>query len=121
MSYAFKAALLSGLLYPGAGHINLTSYKRGITLILMTSIGFIVLISEAMQRATVIANKIAAEGGVVSVSSVAKALEEMSLASSGGMLGFFMVGLFAIWVLGIVDAYRLGHIKDTGKTLADNC
>ena len=36
MSHALKAALLSGLVFPGLGQIMLKHYKRGIAVVVVT-------------------------------------------------------------------------------------
>ena len=54
MNNALKGALLSGLVFPGLGQVNLKHYKRGIALMLIVSISLLVIVVKAVLQALTI-------------------------------------------------------------------
>ena len=49
-----KGALLSGLVFPGAGQIALKHYKRGIALVFAVTIGMVAMVVKGVQVALAI-------------------------------------------------------------------
>jgi hypothetical protein len=78
MKKSTKAALLSGLIFPGIGHMVLKSYRRGFVLVLLALVATSVIINVAMQRALAIVDRISS--GDISVES--EAIAEMILRDS---------------------------------------
>jgi len=55
---ASKAALLSGLIFPGIGHMVLKQYLRGSVLMLSALAAFSVIVTRVFQRALTIVDRI---------------------------------------------------------------
>ena len=108
MKRSSKAALLSGLIFPGIGHIVLKQYLRGSVLILLALVALSVIVARIYQRALIIVDRI--NSGDIPVDTVA--IADMVSNSTSGTDSFIdniaVVVLGACWLFGIIDSYRLG-------------
>jgi hypothetical protein len=109
---SIKAALLSGLVFPGLGQLVLKYYKRGIVLMFMVSASLMVLIFKAVQHALTILEKIELEGGVIDIYSITEAATQASSSSDSLIYKLGILLIVACWIFGIVDAYRIGKKMD---------
>jgi uncharacterized metal-binding protein len=118
MDNSLKGALLSGLVFPGLGQLVLKHYKRGAIIIIAVLISLFIVVVEAVQRALAILEEIQLEGSEISISSISEAASRASTTS--GSLAFNLALSLAIllWIIGAVDAYRIGKKKDIEKGLA---
>jgi len=112
MNNSLKGAFLSGLIFPGLGQVVLKHYKRGAVIMLTVLVSLSVVAVKAVQHALAILEKIELEGGSISMSTISNAAAKASTTS--GSLTFNLVLLLVIlcWIIGIVDAYRIGKKKD---------
>ncbi|MFZ2631608.1 MAG: hypothetical protein WA081_04880 [Desulfosalsimonadaceae bacterium] len=112
MKASLKGALLSGLVFPGAGQIALKHTGRGIALILAVMVGMAAMIVKGVQIALAILDKLAASGGVIDVPAITAAATRAITASDSLILNgaFFLIVI--CWVFGIVDAYFIGRKID---------
>jgi hypothetical protein len=95
MKKSSKAALLSGLIFPGIGHIFLKEYLRGSALVVLSLAALSVVVTIAYQHALLIVDRIIS--GDVSVEAVENAA---------------VIVLVACWLAGIIDSYRLGAVQE---------
>ncbi|MBF0264185.1 MAG: hypothetical protein HQL46_02865 [Gammaproteobacteria bacterium] len=100
-----SAVLLSAFICPGLGHLLLNKYRLGISLMTASAISLLILLYQLTQRATEI---------IKSIQSVE--IEAMDIARIVEMLfedAFYMRAaasvLLILWVIGIVDSYRLSR------------
>ena len=112
MSNSLKAALLSGLVFPGLGHIILKHRKRGITLMLAVSASLLVIVVKAVQQALTILEKIESDGGPIDMSMISNAATQSFTSSDSLIFNFALLFIILCWFIGIVDAYRIGKRKD---------
>ena len=112
MNNAVKGALLSGLVFPGLGQVMLKHYKRGIALMLAVSVGLLVVIVKVTQQAFTILEKIESEGRGVDMRAISKAATQAFNASDSLIYGFVSLWIIFCWIIGVVDAYRMGKKKD---------
>jgi len=117
MNHAFKSALLSGLVYPGLGHWVLKRYKRGVFLMLAVTAALLVIIIQAVQQAFMVLEKIQAKGGTIDLDTLSKTVTEATTSRSL-MFDLLFLFLIACWVVGIVDAFRIGRKKDIAERAA---
>ena len=110
MTNSLKAALLSGLVFPGLGQIFLKHYKRAAVIIVGTLAGMALIIVEAVQLGLAIMEKIMSEGGAIDMETISAAATQAVTSLFTFNLGFLLIILF--WSIGTVDAYRLGKKKD---------
>lgn len=109
MSRALQAALLSGLVFPGTGHLLLKKYTRGWILIIVSTLTLIFLFKGAMHQANDIMQKIEANGGVLNLESVTTLVQkEVPSNQDTATLGIAAWVLLIAWLIGVIDAYRVG-------------
>jgi hypothetical protein len=71
-----------------------------------------VVVVKAVQYALVILEKIELEGGIISTSTILNAATQAS-ANSGSLTYNLLFLLISVcWIIGTVDAYRIGKKKD---------
>ncbi len=110
MGQPLTAALLSALVFPGAGHYFL---KKRIVGILLASVAFAALtivIVEAVERTLQIVEKIQRGEVPLDIETI-KELVAMQLSGSQAPLINIAALVFLIsWVFGIVDSFRVGRL-----------
>lgn len=109
MSKSIKAALWSGLVFPGAGHLYLKRYGRGVVLIAVSAICLVIIASKAAAQVMAVLGQIEAEGGMIDPSRVSELASRATVAADTPALSTAIMVLIVCWVLGLVDAYRLGR------------
>ena len=112
MNNSLKGALLSGVVFPGLGQVILKQYKRGIALMLIASVNMLLIIVKAVQQAFIILNKIELEGGVINGSAISNAATQASTSSGSLIFNIALLLIILCWIIGVVDAYRIGKKKD---------
>jgi len=107
MNGKMKAALLSGLVCPGAGQIYNRQYVKGIALVI-AAVGliaaFIYELWDAMVKVVASMPPDEVMGDLFGISH--RLIEENGAAFSG-----IIYALIAVWVIAIVDAYVKGDTK----------
>jgi len=112
MKISTKAALLSGLVFPGIGHLTLKRYLRGSSLILITLISLSVIVTVAVRRALSIVDGIG-DGEIPIESGAILELASNSVSNMDGLLvNVSLMVAGACWVAGVVDSYRLGIAQE---------
>lgn len=112
MNNSLKGALLSGLVFPGLGQVVLKRYKRGVVIMLAVLVSLTVIVVEAVQRALVILENIELEGGALDMSAITNAATQASTGSGNLIFTLFLLLIVVSWIIGVVDAYRIGRKKD---------
>ena len=112
MNNSLKGALLSGLVFPGLGQIILKHYQRGIALMVTVLVGLSVIVVKATQQAFIILEKIESEGGPIDMSTISNAATQSSTTSDNFIFNFVAILIIICWIVGVVDAYRIGKKKD---------
>jgi hypothetical protein len=112
MKNSMKGALLSGLVFPGLGQIALKHYWRGFTLVLAVMAGLYIMIVTAVQQAYAILDTIEADGGMPDSDTISQAAAQAVAASDSPMITVVSVLIIVCWIVGIIDAYRIGKQKD---------
>ena len=108
MKPSIKAALLSALVFPGAGHLLLKKYPVAAALATAAGMGAYVLMTQAFDIALTISAKI--QNGEIPldpIQIITAINQHISMAQSQTASIATWVIIIA-WVIGIVDAYRLG-------------
>lgn len=110
MTQAIKAALLSGLIFPGAGHMALKQYRRGSVLMLGTLIALAVIIRTAVQQALAVVDRINIGEFAVDTGTIAELVSRSTSGVETATLNIATLVIVVCWVVGIVDSYRLGIV-----------
>jgi len=111
MKRSIKAALISGLVFPGLGHIYLKKYLVGGVLLFVAGVSVYSLSVTAIDTAVSVAKEI--EAGEVSIDedAIGRLIEQKSQGSAKAM-NLSLVVLMLSWAIGIVDSYRAGRGKE---------
>ena len=108
MNKAIKAALLSALVFPGAGQFYLKRYWRGLLMMLITIVGLAVIIIKATTAALDRLQALQGTGTAFDINAISSLAEQ----SSANMLSdntIILVFLVACWIFSVLDAYRIGR------------
>ena len=106
MNKPIKAALLSALVFPGAGHIFLKEKFRGILFAGISLVCLYLLVTEILKGAMQIAEKI--QRGEIAP-NVAE-ITELAFRQAGAQPDSNVSALLIVcWLASILDAYRLGR------------
>jgi len=112
MKRSTKAALLSGLVFPGIGHMVLKQYLRGSVLILSALLAVSSIVTAAIKRALIVVDHI--NSGEIPIET--RAITEAIANSAGGadslIVNISLIILGACWLIGIIDSYRLGIAQE---------
>lgn len=105
MHRGMVAALLSGLVWPGAGQLYNREFKKGALLIGLTlAVAMVVIVATASE----LTRQLPADMGDLDADLV-RTLPAQVLAARSGMLMVSSLLLLAAWAYGIVDAYVGGR------------
>ena len=112
MSRSIKVALLSGLVFPGLGHLVLKQYLRGWILMLAALAAISTIVIVTTRRALAVIDGMAS--GEIPVDTVAiSELVSNSISSTDNLIAnISMIVLIACWLIGIIDSYRLGKTHE---------
>lgn len=114
MSRSTNAVLLSALVLPGAGHLYLKHYWRGAALISISLACLWVFVDRAMQQVSTVIEMLEAEGGALDAGQVSDLVTQTSNSSGSTAVTLATLVLGGCWLLGMVDAYRLGRDEANG-------
>jgi hypothetical protein len=112
MKKSLKGALLSGLVFPGAGQIALKHMARGTALICIILISFGVIIAKGTQIALAVLQKIEAAGGVLDIQTITEASNRAVISSDSYIMHGGILLILLCWIFSIIDAYRIGKKLD---------
>lgn len=116
MNKPIKAALLSAFLFPGAGQFFLKRYFLGAGLASAAFLTIYLIISEAIDRARQIVEKIQSGEVQLEVTTIAELVSRQSIGTDSQQLTIATAILTISWLVGIVDSFRVGRVqKNTPK------
>ncbi len=120
MKYAVKGILFSGLVFPGLGQLMLKRYQRGIAIVLVVLICFIVLTVKATRQALAILEQLESTGGNIDMNAISSAAATASAYSDNLTMNACLILILICWCMGTIDAYMIGRRMDRqGKTTPD--
>ncbi len=85
---------------------------------LAVSASLLVILMNAVQGAFAILEKIELEGGVIDMSTISKAATQASTTSESLIFNLALLLIMLCWIIGTIDAYRIGRKKDIEERLA---
>lgn len=106
MRKSTQAMLWSAAIFPGAGHLFLKSFARGFAFIAMSLISLSVLLFQIVLLASQIIEQRLAAGSNLDIPSLVSATLQAS--AKNNILTIAIWVLVLSWLLGTLDAYRLG-------------
>jgi hypothetical protein len=108
-----KAALLSGLVFPGIGHVFLKNYLRGSVLVLVALAALSVIVTRTFQRAMIIVDQINSGNVPVDTAAVADMVAASTTSTGTFVDNAALLALLACWLIGVIDSYRLGAAQES--------
>jgi len=112
MKIPTKAALLSGLILPGIGHIVLKQYLRGSLLVLFSLLALSIIVTRVFQRALTIVDRINSGDIPADTGAIADMVSNSASAADGFTENIALLVLGACWLIGIIDSYRIGIAQE---------
>ena len=112
-----KAALISGLVFPGLGHIYLRKYIVGISLVCLAGWSIYTVAESVIGTAFDIAAEIENGGMVIDPGSIGRLLAQRTH-EAGQSTNLAVWVLTASWLVGIVDSYRAGRALERLEKLS---
>ena len=114
MKISTKAALLSGLVFPGIGHMYLKRYVHGVILSLGAASAIYFIVSVVVTTALEVSEKI--QGGNVPLDMGAITdLVSQQLSGAERSMNIATIGLVVFWVIGVADSYRQGRVIEKSE------
>lgn len=116
MSRSTTAVVLSALVLPGAGHLYLKHFRRGIALLVISLACLWIIVDRAMQQASAVLGRLETEGGALDAGHISDLVSQTANSSGSTVATGATLVLAGCWLVGIVDAYRLGKNDAKGAT-----
>ncbi len=112
MKRATKAALISGLVFPGTGHLYLKKYIPGAILVIAAFFCAYQITSDAIDSAQQMVERMQSSNGLADIDALLELAAEQK-AEDRSYLSDLPMTLFTVfWLIGIADAYRIGRAQD---------
>jgi hypothetical protein len=111
MKRSTKAALLSGLVFPGIGHIYLKLYVHGTILLVGAASAIYFILYVAVNTALEVVEKIQSGGIPLTAEAITELVSQQSSGSEEST-NIATIALLICWVIGIADSYRQGRAQE---------
>jgi hypothetical protein len=112
MRKSLKGALLSGLVFPGYGQFVMKHYKRGIALMIISFACLVVIGVKVQQQIFIVLENIEYGNDAIDMSGILNAVSLTDTTSGDVVYRFASLLLLFCWIIGVIDAYRIGRIED---------
>lgn len=111
MKKPIKAALLSALIYPGAGHLLIKKYFRGSVWAILFSIPLFLILIEVINKTNQIIEQIVAkiERGEIPLElfTITESVSNLTSDLYSPALNIKLYLMFIIWLIAILDIYQV--------------
>ncbi|PKG37704.1 hypothetical protein [Psychromonas sp. Urea-02u-13] len=114
MKIAMKAALLSALVFPGAGHLFLKKYPTGMALVSTFLLAFYFLSIDLLDKVDALLKQIESGHIPLTVPAITELISNQSMGMDTQTASFITSALGVLWLIAIWDAYRIG--RHTSRT-----
>ena len=117
MRKSTTAVMLSGFVFPGAGHFYLKQWGPGIVLMAVAASATYFIVSVSLTIALELSAKI--QSGIIpaDIGAIAN-LVSQQLSASAQTTNAATTVLLVCWVIGVVSAYRQGRALEQLDTMA---
>lgn len=112
MKKSIKAALFSGLIFPGVGQFSLKRYARGLIFFVPAISSLAYMLDNSMRKAFAIMDQIERGEVPLDPDAIANLISATASSSESLMLASAQWIIIACWMISIIDAYRLGKLAD---------
>ncbi|MEH6357852.1 MAG: hypothetical protein V7745_02605 [Pseudomonadales bacterium] len=108
MNKPTKAALLSALIIPGAGHFFLKRTLSGVVLAGVAVMALYVLVSSAVERALELVDKIQRGEVLPDIAAITELVLKQPMGAEAQAINMAMI----VWIVAVVDSYRVGRLQE---------
>jgi len=108
MNKAMKAALLSALVLPGAGHLLLKKYITAVILAGASVASRYFLVATEIEKALRITEKIQSGEVPRDVATITELIARQTTGPEAQLPNIATAVLCIAWLIGIIDSYRVG-------------
>ena len=119
MSNAVKAVLFSAFVFPGSGHLYLRKTVQGGLLVIVSIACVTILLSIAMEKAQQISDKILSGEIPLDVTRITEEITNHAATGGTQWAEIATYLLLVCWLVGIVDSFRIGRLKDKADNSVD--
>lgn len=112
MKYSLKALLLSALIFPGLGQLLVKHYKTGFSMAAVAFVCIATVISQAFNKALIIAERAQKDGAASDPASIAEFMETSGIQYDSTLINLAMAGLLLCWLVSVIHAYLAGKARD---------
>ncbi|QYJ86567.1 hypothetical protein K0I73_02080 [Shewanella mesophila] len=112
MNNAVIAALMSAFICPGSGHFYLKRYNMGTLISCISLSGLVYLLYQAVERAQAISDRILSGEIPLDFNIIYQHITQAPPGDNGLWINVATFAFIAAWVVGVIDAYRLGKQLD---------
>ena len=120
MKKSTKAALLSAFVFPGVGHVYLKNYKAGVSLGGVSFAAIYYLVAKSVETALEITGKIQSGDVPLDIGAITELVSQQSSGTDAQMLNIATTALVICWLIGIVDSYRAGRVREKSDEASGN-
>lgn len=110
MKKSTKAFMLSALVFPGTGHLYLKKYPAGLALVGASCVALYFFMVDIIKQATALSEQILNGTAQANMESITALMAQHS--GDAGQMNTTMIAMLALWIIGIVDCYRIGRTLD---------
>ncbi len=115
MKKSTKAALLSAFVLPGIGHIFLKKYIFGVVLSGVSLTGIYYLVSTTVERALQILEQVQNGDIPLDIVTITTLASQQPADTEADLLNMATAAFVICWLIGVVDAYRVGRARDHSR------
>ncbi|MGL1957449.1 MAG: hypothetical protein OCD00_09065 [Colwellia sp.] len=112
MKSSSKAALLSALVFPGAGHYSLKKTLHSTIIASTALLCLYIILSTLIEKAQTIAEKIQTGEIILDVEAISAELHSHAFSGDIQRINIALSVLIFVWLFSIFDSYRLGLKTD---------
>ena len=112
MTRSVRAALLSGLIFPGTGHMVLKQYLRGSLLMLPALMALSVIAAKTIKQAQTVLDRMNSGEIPLEAAAITEMVSQSTAAMEDSTLNIAALVFATCWLVGIIDSYRLGIVEE---------
>ena len=102
---------MSGLIFPGVGHLYLKRYAHGIMLFAGAASAIYYLVTVVVTTALEVVKKIQSSGTQADMSVITDLVSQQSSGAEQAT-NVAMIAFVVFWVMGVADSYRQGRADE---------
>ena len=112
MKKTTKVVLLSGLVFPGIGHIVLKQYLRGSILILSSLLALSVIVLVAVRQALAVVDSMTSGEIPLDAGAITDLASSSISSADNSLVNYSLIVLGVCWLIGIIDSHRLANRQE---------